>query len=240
MKLLLISNSTNAGEGYLNHPKTQIKEFLGGSKVTCLFIPYAGVSISFNDYAVLVAGKFREMGHDLVSIHTCKDPLMAVKQAQIIVVGGGNTFRLLSLIYENKLIEMIRNRVLAGIPYIGWSAGANLACPSIMTTNDMPIVEPVSLRSLNLIPFQINPHYLDANPEGHAGETREMRIKEFIALHPETYVVGLREGTMFYIENNKIKLSGPRTVRIFKNGIEPFELTAQDDFSFLMGNEKNP
>jgi dipeptidase E len=237
MRLLLISNSTNTGEEYLGHPRVQIREFLGETKLECLFIPYAGVTVSFNNYANLVRNRFREIGHDIISIHIFPDPVVAVKQASAIVVGGGNTFRLLSMLYENKLLEAIRERVMAGIPYIGWSAGANLACPTIMTTNDMPITEPHSFSALNQIPFQINPHYLDAHPEGHAGETRAMRIEEFITLHPQIYVAGLREGTMFRIENKKINLQGPRSVRIFRKNMEPLELSAQDDLSILMENE---
>ena len=131
-------------------------------------------------------------------------------------------------------MNAIREKVLAGTPYIGWSAGSNMACPSIRTTNDMPIVEPVSFQALNLVPFQINPHYLDANPEGHAGETREMRIEEFIAANPGIFVVGLREGTMFLVENGTMQLLGPRPARVFKKGQNPGEFEPGADFSFLI------
>jgi len=151
-----------------------------------------------------------------------------------IVVGGGNTFQLLTMIQEKKLIEPIRDKVLRETPYIGWSAGSNLACPSIRTTNDMPVVQPESFDAFNLVPFQINPHYLDANPEGHAGETREMRIEEFIEVNREMYVVGLREGTMFLIENDNIDLLGPRDARIFKYNKTPVEINPGGDFQFLL------
>ena len=238
MKLLLISNSTNAGEEYLDHPKQQIREFLGNENIRCLFIPYAGVTISYDEYSDRVTSRFREIGHDIVPVHQCNDPVEAVREAAAIVVGGGNTFQLLTRMQENKLIQPIRGKVMSGVPYIGWSAGANLACPTIRTTNDMPIVEPADFNALDLVPFQINPHYTDVSPDGHAGETREMRIEEFLVLNPDIYVAGLREGTMFLIENRDIRLIGSRNLRVFKNGIEAFERKPGDDCSFLMGNEK--
>jgi len=234
MRLLLISNSTNPGEPYLDYPKYKIKEFLGQKPVKALFIPYAAVTFHFDVYEEKVSERFREIGHDIISIHRFPDPVSALNQASAIVVGGGNTWKLLKMIRDNNLIEIIREKVLGGTPYIGWSAGSNMACPTIMTTNDMPIVEPDSFRAFNLIPFQINPHYLDANPAGHAGETREQRIEEFIVANPHLFVAGLREGTMIIRENEKITLSGPRRIRIFRKGTSPVELTSEDDLSFLL------
>lgn len=234
MRLLLISNSTNAGEQYLEYPKQRIKEFLGDKHVKALFIPYAAVTFSFDDYESKVRERFREIGHDIISIHHYSNPVTAVEKASAIVVGGGNTWMLLKLLRKNKLIDPVRRKVISGIPYIGWSAGSNVACPTIRTTNDMPVTEPSSFRAFNLIPFQINPHYLDSNPAGHAGETREQRIEEFIEVNPEVWVAGLREGTMFLIEEEKIKLTGPRKARIFKKNHSPLELGENDDFSFLL------
>jgi len=234
MRLLLISNSTNAGEAYLEHPLQQIKAFMGDKKLNAAFIPYAGVTISFDDYTESVRSRIREIGHDIISVHESDDPAGIINMADAIIVGGGNTFQLVKMMQEQGLIEAIRNRVLAGIPFIGWSAGSNVACPTIRTTNDMPIVEPQSFNTMNLVPFQINPHYLDANPEGHAGETREARIEEFIEANPGMFVVGLREGTMFLIEDGGIQLIGPRAARIFKKGTSPSELESGDDFSFLI------
>ncbi len=230
----MISNSTNAGEAYLEHPLDQIKTFLGSTRVKALFVPYAGVTISFDDYTSRVSERFQEIGHAITSVHEVDDPVLAVKQAEAIVVGGGNTFHLAKLMQEQGLIDAIREKVLAGTPYIGWSAGSNMACPSIRTTNDMPIVEPVSFQALNLVPFQINPHYLDANPEGHAGETREMRIEEFLEANPGIFVVGLREGTMFLVEKESMQLLGPRPARIFKKDYNPQEFEPGADFSFLL------
>ena len=234
MRLLLISNSTNAGEGYLQHAKGQIKNFLGEDPVTALFIPYAGVTISYEQYETRVKTSFNEIGHDIRSIHHYPDPGEAVLAADAIIVGGGNTFRLLQLIQSNNLIVPVRKKIMNGIPYIGWSAGANVACPTICTTNDMPIVQPDSFKAFNLIPFQINPHYLDVHPEGHAGETREMRIEEFIMVNQELYVAGLREGSMFLIEDSVIQLIGKKNARIFKYGRAPLEVYPGSDIQFLI------
>ncbi|MBI5010585.1 MAG: dipeptidase PepE, partial [Bacteroidia bacterium] len=193
MRLLLISNSTNPGEPYLDYPKNNIKEFLGEKQVRALFIPYAAVTFSYEAYEEKVNERFWEIGHKVESIHHFEDPVSAVKKANAIVIGGGNTWKLLKTIRDNRLIDAIREKVIKGTPYIGWSAGSNMACPTIKTTNDMAIVEPDSFNAFNLIPFQINPHYLDVNPEGHAGETREQRIEEFIEAKPGMIVAGLRE-----------------------------------------------
>ena len=141
---------------------------------------------------------------------------------------------LLRMLQQNNLIEAVRAAVLSGTPYIGWSAGSNVVCPTIRTTNDMPVTEPENFSAFNLIPFQINPHYLDANPEGHAGETREQRIEEFIEANPDLWVAGLREGTMFIVNDGLLELSGPRKARIFKKNKPPQELGEGDDFSFLL------
>lgn len=234
MRLLLISNSTNPGEPYLDYPKNRIREFLGPVPVNALFLPYAAVTFSYDEYEAKVSERFREIGHDVTSIHRFKDPVAAVENAAAIVVGGGNTWKLLKMILDNNLVDSVRKRVRSGIPYIGWSAGSNVACPTIRTTNDMPILEPLSFNAFNLVPFQINPHYLDANPEGHAGETREQRIEEFIEVNPDVWVAGLREGTMLLVEKEKICLFGPRKTRVFKKGNIPRELGEDDDFSFLL------
>lgn len=234
MKLLLISNSTNAGEEYLDYPKHEISKFLGDDPVKALFIPYAAVTFSFDDYEEKVASRFREVGHDIVSIHRFDDPVKAVNEADAIIVGGGNTWQLLKMTQDKSLIDPVRKKVMSGTPYIGWSAGSNMVCPTLRTTNDMPVIEPDTFSAFNLIPFQINPHYLDANPDGHAGETREQRIMEFLEVNPGIYVAGLREGTMLHLENGKLDLIGPRNLRIFKKGEEPVEKKAGDNLSFLL------
>jgi dipeptidase E len=234
MELLLISNSTNAGESYLEHAKAQIAQFLGEKSRKCLFIPYAAVSFSYDEYEKRVSDAFQEIGHQINSIHNHSYPAAALDNAEAIIVGGGNTFHLLRMLQENNLLASIARKVEEGIPFIGWSAGSNLTCPTIRTTNDMPIVEPVDFNALGLIPFQINPHYLDANPEGHAGETREMRIQEFIQVNEGIYVVGLREGTMLQVNEHSVTLLGPHKCRIFRKGMEPIELGPKDNLDFLL------
>ena len=177
MRLLLISNSTNAGEGFLEYPVGQIREFLGPVREV-LFIPYAAVTFSYDDYQSKVQARFSELGVEVRSVHRESNPARAVRAAEAVVVGGGNTFALIRAMQQQGLVQAIRERAFDGMPYIGWSAGSNVACPTICTTNDMPIVQPESFRAIGAVKFQINPHYLDANPAGHAGETREQRIRE--------------------------------------------------------------
>jgi len=234
MRLLLISNSTNPGEPYLEYPKEKIKNFLGNTPVKCMFIPYAAVKFSYEDYYRRVKQRFDEIGHIIDSIHHYADPVNALNNAEAIIVGGGNTFQLIHLIQHNELIDITREKVFSGLPYIGWSAGANVACPTICTTNDMPIVQPESFSAFNLISFQINPHYLDSNPDGHAGETRQERIEEFLELNHDIYVTGLREGTMIHIEGKNIALIGKRNMRIFRYGMEAFEIVPGENLNFLL------
>ncbi len=234
MKLLLISNSTNAGENYLSHPLEQIGNFLKPGIDRVLFIPYAAVTFSYDSYEKKVQDRLAELDIQVESIHHFPSALKAVEKADAIVVGGGNTWQLTRCLHDNNLTDAIREKVLTGTPFIGWSAGANVACPTIRTTNDMPIVDPVGLYACNFVPFQINPHYLDAHPEGHAGETREQRIQEFIEINPDLYVVGLREGTMLEVRNSIVSLIGPRAARIFRKGEDPREVQPGGDLSFLM------
>jgi dipeptidase E len=234
MRLLLISNSTNPGDSYLEYPKEYIKEFLGEKPLNAIFIPYAAVTFSYEEYEEKVNQRFAEIGHHVTSIHRFINPVEAIQNADAIVVGGGNTWQLVKMLQEKGLMKVIRKKVKKGTPYIGWSAGSNIACPTLRTTNDMPIVEPLKFKTLKLVPFQINPHYLDDNPANHGGETREVRIKEFIEINQYTYVVGLREGTMLLLEEDELVLMGNRNARIFKYGQDPKELSNEDDFSFLL------
>ncbi len=233
MDLLLISNSTNAGEAYLQYPIKNIASFLKGVKEV-VFIPYAAVTFSYAAYEAKVQARFDEIGIKVRSVHRAKDPKKMIREAEAICVGGGNTFALTKKMQEQGLMQAIRRKVAAGTPYVGWSAGSNVTCPTICTTNDMPIVEPASFKAIGAVKFQINPHYLDANPEGHAGETREQRILEYIEANPRRWVVGLREGCMLHLHDGKLELIGARPMRIFKKGIEPYEVMAGDDLSFLL------
>lgn len=234
MRLLLISNSTMPGEEYLRYPVPEIKKFLGNQPLKIIFIPYAAVTFSFDEYETRVKERFAEMGHTVSSLHHETDPLQAIREAEAIVIGGGNTWQLVRMMNDTGVFPVIRERVIAGVPFIGWSAGSNVACPTLRTTNDMPIIDPKGFDCLSLVPFQINPHYLDKNPEGHGGETREQRIGEFLEINPGTYVVGLREGTMLRREGPHLSLIGTRTTRIFRKGDSPVELSFSDNMDFLL------
>ena len=233
MKLLLISNSTNAGEPYLKYPIHQIADHLQGIKEV-IFVPYAAVTFSYDEYERKVQERFDEIGVHVRSVHHEKNPRRAILDAEAICVGGGNTFALAKKMQEQGLMTAILRKVKQGTPYVGWSAGSNVACPTICTTNDMPIVEPQSFKAVGAVKFQINPHYLDANPEGHAGETREQRILEYIEANPRRYVVGLREGCMLRYCDGHLELIGSRPMRIFKHNIEPYEVLPGDNLQFLL------
>lgn len=235
MKLLLLSNSTNPGEAYLGWSLQFLADFIkstGAKKV--LFVPYAGVTVSYPDYEARVASVYREFGVELTSVHREAQPIKAVMNAEAIAVGGGNTFMLVSMMHKLGLMKAIRERVLDGLPFMGWSAGSNVACPTLRTTNDMPITEPESFDCLNLLPFQINPHYLDAHPEGHGGETRQQRIEEFLAANPAIAVAGLREASLFRVEGERMTLMGRKPMRLFKYQQEPIEYEPGSDVSFLL------
>jgi len=235
MQLLLLSNSTNQGEEYLGWPRDILSRFIKKNNIkTCLFVPYAGVTVSWNDYTTRVRDVFSTWGCEVNSVHEFNNPVLQVSKAECIVVGGGNTFRLVQMMYETGIMAAIREKALAGTPFIGWSAGSNVACPTLRTTNDMPIIQPSSFDTLNLVPFQINPHYLDANPEGHGGETREQRINEFQALNPKVVVVGLREATALHMDGEKLNLLGQRSMRVFKAGNEPVEVEPGMNINFLL------
>ncbi|NP_001079269.1 alpha-aspartyl dipeptidase isoform X1 [Xenopus laevis] len=234
--LLLVSNSTLHGGGYLEHCQEHILKFLGAQVKRVLFIPYA---LHDRDaYAKTARQKFEALGYGLDSVHESPDPVDAVKKAEAIFIGGGNTFRLLKALYDNDLIAAIRKRVLEdGVPYIGSSAGTNVATISINTTNDMPIVYPPSLKALELVPFNINPHYLD--PDGnskHMGETREQRITQYHEEHDTPPVLGLREGCFLLVEGDKATLLGITRARLFLRGKNPTEHEPGHDFSFLLGH----
>jgi dipeptidase E len=233
MRLLLLSNSTTQGYTYLEHAFDDIKNYFGKSVKNIAFVPYAGVTVNWDDYYNKVKMVFNQLGYEIISVHNGNAEKI-INSADAIAVGGGNTFNLLKTAYDNGLIDIITDKVEDGMPYIGWSAGSNLACPSIRTTNDMPIVEPESFTGLNLIPFQINPHYLDAHPEGHHGETREQRILEFLEVNRDIYVVGLREGSSLLLEGNSLSLIGNKPARIFKYGTETIEKNNGDNLEFLL------
>ncbi len=220
-RILLISNSTLYGSGFLDHAEEEIREFLG--KIgRVLFVPFA--LFDRDAYAAKTRTRFNAMGYELDSIHEVTDQPRAVKDAAAIFIGGGNTFRLLKALYDFQILTLIREKVEDGMPYVGSSAGSNVAGPTIKTTNDMPIVEPPSFQALNLVSFQINPHYLDPDPDSkHMGETREERILQFLEEN-DTPVVSLREGAMVRREEGATILKGSTGARIFRKGRQPVEV----------------
>jgi dipeptidase E len=234
MRLLLLSNSRNYQKGYLEHARGVIGEYLGGAVKRVLFVPYAGVTIDWDNYAGIVAEQFHPLGYEIDSIHTHKDPIAAVEKAQAIAVGGGNTFHLLKTLIEAGIMDPIRKRVRAGVPYMGWSAGSNVASPTIRTTNDMPIVEPESFDALGLVPFQINPHYTDAVLPQHQGETRADRLMEFVAANPGMPVLGLREGSILRVEGDRLELLGDKEARVFTGRKDVTEYPPGSSLQFLM------
>ncbi len=231
-QLLLISTSTVFGTGYLEHAASELRAILGDRR-RVLFIPYA--LRDHDAYAAKARAAFERLSYRLDSIHDAASPLQALAGAEALFCGGGNSFRLLDAMYRRDLLPAIRERVAAGMPYTGASAGSNLAGPTIRTTNDMPIVEPPSFDALGLVSFQINPHYLDPDPGSrHMGETRETRLNEF---HEEndTPVVGLREGALLRIEGAKVTLLGVAGARIFRKGQAPVEVAPPASIEGLLG-----
>jgi dipeptidase E len=232
-KLLLLSNSTMPGTTFFSWPKPWVKAFLSDKPKNLIFIPYAAVTFAFDEYEEKIRQVFNELNHSIYSIHKISNKKKAIEDAEAIVVGGGNTFALLTRIYENNLLPLIREKVSNGTPYIGWSAGANLACPTIMTTNDMPIVQPPSFEALGLIPFQVNPHYHELKFETQGGETRIERLNEFVAMNPEKVVLGLPEGMLLKLESGQLFVEGAGMARLYvKQSIK--EIPSGTDVSYLL------
>jgi dipeptidase E len=229
-RVLLISNSTLYGSGYLDHAEAEVRDFLGNA-VQVLFIPFA--LHDRDGYTALARERLNRMGYGLESIHTAAAAQQAVNDAEAIFIGGGNTFRLLKALYDTDILQLIRRRAFAGMPYIGSSAGSNVAGPTIKTTKDMPIVEPPSFDALGLVSFQISPHFLDPDPTStHMGETQEERILQFLEEN-DTPVAGLREGAMVRVENDATVLKGSSGARVFRKGHEPVEAKPGDNLDHL-------
>ena len=217
MRLLLISSSNVHGYGFLDHPEPEIRRILVG-RTRVAFVPFAAHDHAA--YTLAVHERLGRMGFEITQVRNAAD----IEAAEAIFVGGGNTFRLLKTLYERELLDPIRDRIELGTPYIGSSAGTNIACPTIRTTNDMPIVEPPSLAALGFVPFQINPHYFDHDPGStHMGETRETRLLEYLEENV-TPVLGLREGSMLSVEDGTTTLLGMSNARLFRRGETPVEI----------------
>ena len=225
MRLLLLSNSTSPGRAYLDHASSWLAAFLDGAERVA-FVPYAGVTVGWDAYADKVRGALPG-GLELVSAHETERATDALDGADAVLVGGGNTFHLLREMYRTGLVDALRDRVRDGLPFVGWSAGSNVACPTIRTTNDMPIVQPPSFDALGLVPFQINPHYTDAHPDGHQGETRAQRLAEFVAANPDVPVIGLPEGTALRVDGLQLDLLGGGALRFDPESPEGRPATAE-------------
>lgn len=230
MRLLLLSNSTNHGRGYLEHAWEAVRAFLGPAR-RLLFVPFA-----LHDraaYVQKVRGRFASAGLEVDALTADAAGQVMLLGAEAVFVGGGNTFRLLDTLQKSGLLGLLRERVRGGLPYLGASAGTNITAPTIRTTNDMPIVEPAGFEALGLLPFQINPHYLDPDPGSrHMGETREERIREFLEEN-DVPVLGLREGAWLTQQDAALRLEG-HTARLFRRGRDPEELAAGADLGFLL------
>ncbi|USD36382.1 MULTISPECIES: dipeptidase PepE [Ferrimonas] len=231
--MLLLSSSRVDDTPYLSHALPMLEKLVKpGSR--WLFIPYAGVSISYDDYQQRVAEALGSLGCQVCSAHECPDPVAALEEVDGIMVGGGNTFHLLHELYRHNLVEAIRDKVKNGMPYVGWSAGSNVAGKSIRTTNDMPIIEPPSFDALALVPFQINPHYSDYQAPGHNGETRAQRLQEFTCIDPLSPVVGICEGSAIFRQGDALVLKGDKSGYLFEGTTQKEEIQPGSDISFLL------
>ena len=228
MRLLLLSNSLNPGRRYLQHAREAIARHLDGASRDALLVPWAGVTVSWDDYHRRVADALAPIGVRVRSIHHARDPRRAVARSSAVIVGGGNTWQLLDLLQRHRVLGAIRAHARAGAPYLGWSAGSNVACPTIRTTNDMPIVAPGSLDALGLVPFQINPHYTEARLRRHGGETRVQRLLEFCVANPAMPVVALREGSWLEVADGAAVLRGPKRALVYLGGARRTVAPAED------------
>lgn len=231
--LIVASTSTVHGETYLSYLKEPLEQFFKDVK-TITFIPFARPGgITHDAYTQFASTFFKKLDKEVLGLHTFKDPVKAIKESEAIFTGGGNTFVLVNSLYKFKCMAPLRETLLKGIPYLGSSAGSNICGISMQTTNDMPIVYPPSFKTLGVVPFNINPHYLDPDPNSkHMGETREQRIKEFHA-HNNLPVVGLREGSWLEVNNTNIMLKGPHSAAIFTKNNNRVERDSSFDFRTL-------
>lgn len=222
-KLLLASTSTLYGQGYLEYLLEELQSFFEG-RTTITFIPYARPGgISHDDYTALAAKAFAKINKKVIGLHTFTDPLEGLAQAEGLFTGGGNTFLLVRQLHQMQLMDALREKITSGTPYLGSSAGSNIAGPSMKTTNDMPITYPPSFDTLGVVHFNLNPHYLDPDPNSqHKGETRETRIREFHVFNT-TPVIGLREGNYIMVDGDRTILKGEGTARIFEAGKKAYE-----------------
>ena len=236
-RILALSSSRSGNSAYLETALPYIKEFLGDKKVKVAFIPFASVDRDYGHYLSMVQEGLASLSLDIALVNE-KNAATVLKDANVIMVGGGNTFKLLHDLYALSLLETIKEKVKSGTPYIGWSAGANIAGRSIATTNDMPIIQPADFSALGFLPFQINPHYLNQQQTGFHGETRDQRLMEFIRMNPGVPVVGLPEGTALVRDGKNLHYLGKVPAVLFQTGEGGLplrrELSPDEDLSFLI------
>lgn len=230
MQLLLLSNSTAPGRGYLEHVRDELGDFLSGVQ-DLAFVPYALADL--DGYTAKVAQALQRFGVRVRGVHA-DAPVKTVADAEALFVGGGNTFRLVDRLHRLGLMAAVRNAVRSGTRYLGSSAGTNVAAPTLKTTNDMPIVEPPSFRTLGLVPFQINPHYVDVHPELHMGETRDERLRQYLEENDQP-CLAMREGTWLRRHGGLLELRGASVgAKLYQLGAEPVDIDAPADLSFLL------
>jgi len=234
MKNIIVASTSTIHNGtFLSYLMDEIAELFSETK-EIIFIPYARPGgLSHDDYTKIAAKAFSKINKKIIGIHTFEDPIDAINKAKGVFVGGGNTFVLVTQLYKNNVMQALREAIFNGLPYLGTSAGSNICGTSINNTNDMPIVYPPSFKALGVIPFNINPHYLDPDPNSkHMGETRETRIKEF---HTQNTipVVGIREGSWLQVKGKAIVLKGFHSARIFEQGKEPYELNSESSLDIF-------
>lgn len=232
-KLIIASTSTIHGGGYLDYILPELQTFFSGCS-SLLFIPYARPGgISHDDYTNKVRSVFATINLNVTGLHEFENPAEAIPNAEAIFTGGGNTFLLVAQLYKFKVMDVLADGIKSGTPYLGTSAGSNITGLSMQTTNDMPIVYPPSFQTLGMVPFNLNPHYLDPDPDSkHMGETRETRIREFHAFNSAP-VLGLREGSWLEVSGDQILLKGDLKARLFRQNQEPVELETGSDLSGL-------
>lgn len=234
-RLLLLSNSRDPAGRYLVHARDALAAHLAGAREVA-FVPFAGVTIPWDAYTARVAEAFAPLGVAVRGVHADSDPAAALAGAEAVAVGGGNTFHLLAELQRRGLVGVLRSLAAAGTPYVGWSAGSVVACPTIRTTNDMPIVEPPDgLAALALYGAQLNAHFTDQHPPGFQGETRRERLAEFVAANPLAPVVGLPEGSWLDVRGPRVTLGGPHAAPVFRAGRDADEVPPGSDLGAVEG-----
>jgi dipeptidase E len=235
--ILALSSSRTGNDEYLQHALPLIKDLLGRDRIKVAFIPFASVSKPYSDYLKMVRDGLDSLGYQIILVDE-QEPQKAISTCDAIMIGGGNTFKLLHNIYALNLFQLIQEKVAAGTPYIGWSAGSNITGLTISTTNDMPIIQPRSFNAFGFLPFQLNPHYINEKNEGFHGETRDQRLEEFVILNPGLPVIGLPEGTALILQRQKLLYAGPDPAFMFttaKDGtVDKRKIENGEDLSFLL------